>query len=83
MPQGDMPEAAPGQGANPAIQVAQGLEAMAAAAPSPEVKARIESVMAELGDIATMMEGGALPEQQASGASPVGSSQGTPVGPGL
>lgn len=70
-----------GGGENPAMMVAQGLEAMAAAAPSPEIKGRIEKVMAELGDIATMMEGGEPAPQApgAQGASPVPAQQGTPV----
>lgn len=68
---------------NPAVKVAQGLEEMAAAAPSPEVKQKIEKIMAELGDIATMMQGGELPGREQGGASPVGSSMGSPVGPGM
>ena len=75
----EMPEQ--GGSENPAMMVAQGLEQMAASALSPEIKARIEKVMAELGDIATMMEGGE-PAPQAPGAmgqSPVRAQQGTPV----
>lgn len=66
---------------NPAMMVAQGLQQMAETAPSPEIRARLEKIMAELGDIATMMEGGE-PMPQAPGAggqSPVRAQQGTPV----
>jgi hypothetical protein len=69
-------------GGNPAMEVAEGLNKLAEMAPSPEIKARIEKIMAELGDIATMMEGGELPEQAPGpGASPVGGPQARPVGP--
>jgi hypothetical protein len=70
-------------GANPIEMVASGLQALLEAAPTPEVKARIEGVMSELGDIATMLEGGELPAQAPgqAGASPVNQPQGRPVGP--
>jgi len=70
------------EGENPAMMVAQGLQAMAESAPSPEIRAELEAIMAKLGDIVTMMEGGELPEQTPGrGQSPVGGQQGRPVGP--
>jgi hypothetical protein len=74
--------AGPAEGANPLEMVTTGLQALLEAAPNPEIKARVEGVMAELGNIATMLEGGALPEQApGGGASPVDQPQGRPVGP--
>lgn len=75
-------EGAPG--GNPAEMVMAGLKGMLDAAPNPEIKARLESVMAELGDIASVIQnGGEAPEQMpAKGVSPVGGPQARPVGPG-
>lgn len=71
-----------GGGENPAMMVAKGLEEMAATAPSPEVKAKIEEIMSQLGDLVAMMEGGGPPERMpGKGTSQVGGGQGQPVGP--
>jgi len=74
----------PAPAGNPAEMVMMGLKGMLEAAPTPEVKSRLEGVMAELGDIAAVMEnGGEAPEQMpAKGVSPVGGPQARPVGPG-
>ena len=70
----------PVEGGGPAEMIAQGLQAMLESAPTPEVAERIQAVMAELGEIAGVMESGG-PEQAApQGQSAVGQpQQGSPV----
>ena len=69
------------EGGGAAEAIASGLQEMLAEAPTPELKERIQAVMAELGDIAQSMEGGEAPEQMPQGGqSQVGTpQQGSPV----
>jgi hypothetical protein len=78
---GEAPIEGGAEAGGPAEAIAAGLTAMLEAAPTPELQERIQKVMAELGDIATMMEGGELPQQAATpGQSQVGApQQGSPV----